>query len=115
MTTLHGSIGAYLRNTFGLWQGNQTLLDACQTNDADGAAAVILLALWQRVGEGEDDLTAARALLAEVGKPEEEWESPTLRKARAKRDAIRREAALPPAIDRVDCRTCAASDICELG
>ena len=115
VSALHGTLGAYLRNAFGLWQGNTALLTACQAIDADGAAAVILLALWRRVCDGDEDLSTARALLADLHEPEEGWESPYLRQARVVCDATRRAAGLPPVLDNTDCRHCDAADVCGLG
>ena len=39
---LHMSLGMQLRNRFGLHQGNQALLAACDAMEADGASEVIL-------------------------------------------------------------------------
>lgn len=111
---LHGSIGAYIRNAFGLWRENTALLAACDTDNADNAAAVILLALWRRVCKGED-LSTARSLLADIREPEEEWESTRLRQARAVCNATRRESGLPPVLEAANCRECASSDECKLG
>jgi hypothetical protein len=51
---LHFSLGAAIQYSFGLWQGNRTLLNACSTGgygmgDPVGASSVILQALWQRL------------------------------------------------------------------
>ncbi len=45
----HFRLGMYVRNTFGLWQGNESLLEECGTEDPDKASGVILGALWCRV------------------------------------------------------------------
>ncbi len=42
---LHMSLGMQIRNRFGLHQGNQALLAACDAMEADGASEVILEAL----------------------------------------------------------------------
>lgn len=39
---LHMSLGMQIRNRLGLHQGNQTLLAACDSMEADGASEVIL-------------------------------------------------------------------------
>jgi hypothetical protein len=51
---LHFGLGMYIRNTFGLWQGNQALLDSCSKAGGgfvhpDDANTVIIKALWQRL------------------------------------------------------------------
>jgi len=111
VTSLHASVGAYIRNSFGLWDGNQALLDECQAHDADRAAAVILQALWEHVNH---DTAVVRELLADLEEPEETWESPILRQARSTCDATRQKAGLPPAPDGADCPGCEASGECEL-
>lgn len=42
---LHMSLGMHIRNRFGLHQGNQALLAACDAMEADGASEVILEAV----------------------------------------------------------------------
>ena len=77
LTTLYFALGAYCRKTCGLWEGNTSLLEACGTPSASGAAAVILRAVWRRLHDKEEeDLTAARALLADLTDPEAAGESP---------------------------------------
>lgn len=57
----HFSLGLYIRNQFGLWQGNDELLRSCYPevadpylreivmHDPDGASSRIIEALWERV------------------------------------------------------------------
>jgi hypothetical protein len=45
----HFGLGAYIRNHFGLWQGNQVLLDDCGAASADSASTIILEAFWVRL------------------------------------------------------------------
>ncbi|MCF7853783.1 MAG: hypothetical protein K9N51_03215 [Candidatus Pacebacteria bacterium] len=52
LESLHVSLGPYIRNRFGLWQGNKALLDDCGTDHADDAYVVILDALVRRLREG---------------------------------------------------------------
>ena len=49
VTDLHFSLGAYIRNNFGLWGGNRALLDDCGVDDADDASGVILRALYRKL------------------------------------------------------------------
>ena len=58
MVALH-----FIRNTFGLRMGGTALWAVCGTTSADGAAAVILRALWRRIrGEDDENLMAAQKL-----------------------------------------------------
>lgn len=49
----HFGIGMYIRNEFGLWQGNKDLLESCcgsgYCQDPDEASFVIIKALWKRL------------------------------------------------------------------
>ena len=51
----HFSIGHYIRDAFGLWSGNEALLESCriitdtQYLHVDDASMVILKVLWQRI------------------------------------------------------------------
>ncbi len=112
VTTLHFSLGRIIRNAFGLWTGNVGLLVACDTLDVDGAATLILLALWDRLTQ---EKAAVRELLTDLVELADELESPYLREARRDCGAIRRAAGLPPATDSNDCRACQAADVCTLG
>jgi hypothetical protein len=47
----HFGLGAYIRNNFGLWQGNQALLVDCGAASADSASTIIFEALWVRLQE----------------------------------------------------------------
>ena len=49
----HFGFGMYIRNEFGLWQGNKDLLESCCGEgyfpDPDEASSVIIRALWERL------------------------------------------------------------------
>jgi hypothetical protein len=55
LTDLHFSIGHHIRNEFGLWSGNEALLESCriiagkQFLHVDDASSVIIKALWERL------------------------------------------------------------------
>jgi hypothetical protein len=49
LASLHFGLGTWIRNEFGLWQGNQALLEATGKGDPDDAALVIIEALWRRL------------------------------------------------------------------
>ena len=63
LITYHFSLGHYIRNAFGLWQGNDDLLQSCYPEvtdpqnleylklDIDGASRRIVEALWEKVRE----------------------------------------------------------------
>jgi hypothetical protein len=50
LSSLHLSLGNYIRNEFGLWGNNEELLKACcpdiSLRNADDASVVIIEALW---------------------------------------------------------------------
>ncbi len=52
---LHPSLGGYIRNSFGLWSGNDELMESCRFLSGnrdihvDDASMVIIRALWQRL------------------------------------------------------------------
>ena len=52
---LHPSLGNYIRNAFGLWSGNEALLQDCRLRlgeddiHEDDASTLIILDLWQRL------------------------------------------------------------------
>src|SRR5262245_30040599 len=46
---MHHGLGADIRNTFGLWRGNQALLDSCGAFEADDASMEIIRALWRKL------------------------------------------------------------------
>lgn len=52
LESLHISLGPYIRNQFGLWEGNKSLLDDCGERHPDDAYLVILSALVKRLKEG---------------------------------------------------------------
>ena len=45
----HHGWGTGIRNEFGLWHGNYSLLADCHTDVPDGASMVIIEAVWQRL------------------------------------------------------------------
>lgn len=45
----HMSWGLWIRNYYGLWNGNYSLLTDCHTGVPDGASMVIIEAVWQRL------------------------------------------------------------------
>jgi hypothetical protein len=49
----HHGLGTWVRNTFGLWRGNDELLRSTGCQHPDNASVVILGALWQRLSRGE--------------------------------------------------------------
>ncbi len=46
LVTLHFGLGQWVRNYFGLWEGNPELIIATGAEDADGASEVIVRELW---------------------------------------------------------------------
>ena len=46
---LHFGLGMWIRNNFGLWQGNAALAQDAGTNEPDDIAGVIIEALWNRL------------------------------------------------------------------
>ncbi len=57
----HHTLGQYIRNQFGLQEGNQALLNACGAIYPDNASSIILSAVWEALheegdvsGDGED-------------------------------------------------------------
>ena len=57
LVNLHSSLGAYIRNSFGLWSGNDLLLQSCKEIlgqdeiHPDEAAFVIIEELWKKLRE----------------------------------------------------------------
>ena len=55
LSALHATIGPYIRENFGLWRGNDQLMESCRMfNDhdylhIDSASMVIMEALWARL------------------------------------------------------------------
>lgn len=49
MECLHVSLGPYIRQEFGLWDGNGALLGDCGVDDADDAYVAVLDALTRRL------------------------------------------------------------------
>ncbi|OLP20086.1 hypothetical protein BST81_02280 [Leptolyngbya sp. 'hensonii'] len=45
----HHGWGTGIRNSFGLWQGNQALLQACNSTFPDDASMVIIEAVWEQL------------------------------------------------------------------
>lgn len=53
MFKYHFGFGTGIRNDFGLWRGNHSLLRSCgQPTDPEGCSGVILDSLWQRLHPG---------------------------------------------------------------
>jgi hypothetical protein len=52
---LHFSLGNYIRNSFGLWTGNEALMESCrmvsgnQDLHVDDVSMVIIKALWEEL------------------------------------------------------------------
>ena len=52
---LHFSLGNYIRNSFGLWTGNETLMESCrmvsgnQNLHVDDVSLVIITELWKKI------------------------------------------------------------------
>ncbi|HNU50208.1 MAG TPA: hypothetical protein PKJ98_04735 [Verrucomicrobiota bacterium] len=49
LTRFHHGWGTGIRNEFGLWAGNQVLLDDCRRSHPDSASMVIIEAVWERL------------------------------------------------------------------
>ena len=55
LTTLNFTLGSYIRNAFGIWSGNEILLEACRIASGDPtlprkeAATVIMRELWKEL------------------------------------------------------------------
>ena len=49
LSMLHYALGQAIRNSFGLWAGNEALLNSCGTPHADDASMVILRAAAQKL------------------------------------------------------------------
>ena len=45
----HHGWGTGIRNQFGLWEGNDSLMADCHADHPDGASMVIIRAVWQRL------------------------------------------------------------------
>jgi len=60
LSGLHISIGRYIRNEFGLWSGNNELMESCCSVSGvdelheDDASAVIITELWRRLQKMPD-------------------------------------------------------------
>lgn len=61
LSMLHFDLGQYIRNEFGLWQGNRELIEDCNKGyyfpDPDHTSSVIIEALWKKskVGQKSED------------------------------------------------------------
>lgn len=53
LTRFHHGWGTGIRNAFGLWAGNQALLDDCRRSHPDSASMVIIEAVWERLHQEE--------------------------------------------------------------
>jgi len=57
LISLNASLGRYILNKFGLWSGNEKLVESCLTKtdyplqNEDDAAAVIVKELWRKLRE----------------------------------------------------------------
>ena len=51
LVSLHVSLGAWIRNNFGLWSGNRPLLESTGAPKADDASMAIIVAVWRRLRE----------------------------------------------------------------
>lgn len=49
MVRFHHGLGTWVRNTFGLWEGNKELFRSCGLEDPDGVSYIILAALWNEL------------------------------------------------------------------
>ncbi|MDP3498163.1 MAG: hypothetical protein Q8R84_10980 [Candidatus Nitrotoga sp.] len=49
LINLHFGLGTSIRNDFGLWSGNTTLLESTGNSHPDDAAMTIIEALWHRL------------------------------------------------------------------
>jgi hypothetical protein len=57
LNTLHPTLGTYIREKFGLWSGNEALLESCRSvsgennihEDEDDASMVIIRELWEEL------------------------------------------------------------------
>jgi hypothetical protein len=49
LVMLHMSMGMGIRNEFGLWQGNDALLESCGPCHPDDVSGVIIEAVWMAV------------------------------------------------------------------
>jgi len=51
----HFSLGMWVRNEFGLWQGNEELLKSCATKEPfihpDDASSIIIEELWKKLNK----------------------------------------------------------------
>jgi len=60
LTGLHISLGVYIRNEFGLWSGNNELMESCRSVSGvdelheDSASAVIISELWRQLQKMPD-------------------------------------------------------------
>ena len=52
---LHFGLGTWIRNNFGLWQGNAALAQDAGTNEPDDIAGVIIEALWNHLRGDESN------------------------------------------------------------
>ena len=67
LISLHFTLGLWVRDAYGVWHGNQALLDSCAaftashetralwTGHPDDASSITIEALWLRLQERESD------------------------------------------------------------
>jgi hypothetical protein len=51
LINLHFGLGQWIRNNFGLWRGNQDLMQATGALDPDDASGEIIKALWLQLND----------------------------------------------------------------
>jgi hypothetical protein len=55
LSTLHATLGSYIRNTYGLWAGNNELMASCRfasndlSIDENAASSLIIRELWKQL------------------------------------------------------------------
>jgi len=53
LVQFHFGLGLYIRNAFGLWQGNSDLLESCGCRHPDDCSMEIVTRIWEKLqGEG---------------------------------------------------------------
>ncbi|MBW6516867.1 MAG: hypothetical protein K0B81_09705 [Candidatus Cloacimonetes bacterium] len=49
----HHGAGAWIRNNFGLWQGNKELMESCDALFADSCSEMIIERAWEILQEAD--------------------------------------------------------------
>ncbi len=52
LNMFHMSLGADIRNKFGIWSGNDALIQDAKACDLDDVASVIMKAVWDELQKG---------------------------------------------------------------